>query len=62
MQSHPSPISGHLRLREGKRGATWYAKYRGPVRLPDGRIATKQVETKIGPARKATACHDLPLP
>ena len=37
--TQPQPnraISGHLRLREGKRGATWYAKYRGPARLPDG--------------------------
>jgi integrase len=51
MQSHTSrPISGHVRVRNGKRGATWYAKYRGPVRLHDGRIAIKQTETKIGRA------------
>jgi integrase len=43
------PISGHVRLRTGKRGATWYAKYRGPVRLPDGQLAWKQTEAKIGP-------------
>jgi integrase len=43
-----------VRLREGKRGATWYAKYRGPVRLPDGRIAIKQTETKIGPGSTGT--------
>src|SRR4051794_23386089 len=55
MQSHTSrPISGHLRLREGKRGATWYAKYPGHVRLPDGRIAIKQTETRIGPAWTGT--------
>jgi hypothetical protein len=38
----PCPISGHVFRREGKRGATWYAKYR----LPDGR----QVQRRIGPA------------
>jgi integrase len=55
MQSHTSrPISGHVRLREGKRGATWYAKYRGPVRLPDGRVAIKQTEARIGPAWTGT--------
>jgi integrase len=43
-------ISGHLRLREGKRGATWYAKYRGPARLPDGSLIWKQTEARIGPA------------
>jgi len=55
MQPQPNhAISGHLRLREGKRGATWYAKYRGPVRLHDGRIAIKQTETRIGPAWTGT--------
>lgn len=44
------PISGHVHLREGKRGSTWYAKYRGPERLPDGRLVTRQTEKKIGPA------------
>jgi hypothetical protein len=34
--------SGHVFLREGKRGPVWYAKYR----LPDGR----QIQRKIGPA------------
>jgi hypothetical protein len=34
--------SGHVFLREGKRGPVWYAKYR----LPDGR----QVKQRIGPA------------
>jgi hypothetical protein len=34
--------SGHVFLREGKRGSVWYAKYR----LPDGR----QVKKRIGPA------------
>ncbi len=48
------PISGHLRLREGKRSATWYAKYRGPVRLPDRSIAIKQTETRIGAAWTGT--------
>ncbi len=43
-------ISGHIRLREGKRGSTWYAKYRGPVRLQDGSVVIKQTETKIGRA------------
>lgn len=44
-------ISGHVRLREGKRGSTWYAKTRGgPVRKPDGRIVPGQTEEKIGPA------------
>src|SRR5262249_48339194 len=41
---------GHVRLRQGKRTSTWYAKYRGPVRLADGSIVTKQTEAKIGPA------------
>jgi hypothetical protein len=51
MQSHPTRvISGHVQLREGKRRATWYAKYRGPARLADGSVVTKQTETKIGPA------------
>ena len=55
MHLHTSrPISGHLRLREGKRSATWYAKYRGPVRLPDGSITIKQTETRIGPAWTGT--------
>jgi integrase len=55
MDSHISgSISGHVRLREGTRGATWYAKYRGPVRLPDGRLAIKQIETKIGAAWSGT--------
>ena len=49
-----SPISGHVRLRDGKRGSTWYAKFRGPVRQPDGRIATRQAEEKIGPAWTGT--------
>jgi len=44
------PISGHVRVRHGKRGATWYAKYRGPVRLPDGQLVWKQTEEKVGPA------------
>jgi integrase len=52
MRNHPNPISGHVRLREGTRGATWYAKYRGPFRLDDGRLVWKQAETKIGPAWK----------
>ena len=42
--------AGLVKLREGKRGSTWYAKYRGPERLPDGRIVTKQTEAKIGHA------------
>lgn len=50
MQTQRSPISGHVHLREGKRGGTYYAKYRGPVRLADGRITTKQTEARIGPA------------
>jgi integrase len=51
MHSRPNRmISGHVRLREGKRTSTWYAKYRGPVRLADGSIVTKQTEAKIGPA------------
>jgi integrase len=55
MDSHISrSISGHVRVREGKRGATWYAKYRGPVRFPDGRLAIKQIEAKIGPAWTGT--------
>ena len=55
MHLHTSrAISGHLRLREGKRSATWYAKYRGPFRLPDGSIAIKQTETRIGPAWTGT--------
>ena len=36
-----SAVSGHVWLREGKRGATWYAKYR-----LDGR----QVQRRLGPA------------
>ncbi len=35
-------VSGHVFLKEGKRGSVWYAKYR----LPDGR----QVQKKLGPA------------
>lgn len=37
-----TPISGHVYLRDGTRGAVWYSKYR----LPDGR----QVKRRIGPA------------
>jgi integrase len=36
------PVSGHVFLRKGRRGAVWYAKFR----LPDGR----QVQRRIGPA------------
>jgi len=56
MQHQPTSrlISGHVHLREGKRASTWYAKYRGPVRLADGSIATKQIETKIGRAWTGT--------
>jgi integrase len=36
-----APVSGHVRRYDGKRGATWYAKYR----LPDGR----QVQKRLGP-------------
>lgn len=54
MQSHTSRISGHIRLREGRRGSMWYAKYRGPVRLGDGGIVIKQIETKIGAAWTGT--------
>jgi len=43
-----------VRLREGKRGATWYAKYSGLVRLPDGHVAIKQTETRIGSAWTGT--------
>jgi integrase len=43
-------VSGHVKLREGKRGSMWYAKYRGPERLPDGRLVIRQVERRIGPA------------
>jgi integrase len=43
-------ISGHVHERTGKRGSVWYAKYRGPVRQPDGTVALKQIEKKIGPA------------
>ncbi len=51
MHSRPNRmISGHVRLRQGKRTSTWYAKYRGPVRLADGSIVTKQTEVKIGAA------------
>lgn len=51
MQTQRNPISGHVRLRRGKRGDTWYAKYRGPRRQSDtGRIVTVQTEEKIGPA------------
>src|SRR5689334_5413613 len=39
-------VSGHLRVRDGKRGKVFYAKYR----LPDGR----QVERKIGPKWNGT--------
>ena len=38
--------TGHVFLREGKRGGVWYAKYR----LPDGR----QVKKRIGPAGPVT--------
>lgn len=38
----PRPISGHVLKHKGKRGSTWYAKYR----LPDGR----QQQKRIGPA------------
>jgi integrase len=34
--------SGHVKLRKGRRGSTWYLKYR----LPDGR----QVQRRLGPA------------
>ncbi|MEK6272369.1 MAG: site-specific integrase [Actinomycetota bacterium] len=34
-------VSGHVFLREGKRGASWYAKYR---------LADRQVKTRLGPA------------
>jgi integrase len=37
-----NPVSGHVRLANGKRGSSWYAKYR----LPDGR----QVQKRLGPA------------
>jgi integrase len=36
-----APVSGHVNLHNGKRGAVWYAKYR----LPDGR----QVQKRLGP-------------
>ena len=39
---HRIEPSGHVFLRQGTRGAVWYAKYR----LPDGR----QVKRRIGPA------------
>jgi integrase len=35
-------VTGHIRLQQGKRGSTYYAKYR----LPNG----KQVQAKLGPA------------
>ena len=35
-------VSGHVRLREGKRGGSWYVKYR----LPSG----TQVQKRLGPA------------
>ena len=38
--------TGHVFLRQGKRGGVWYAKYR----LPDGR----QVKKRIGPAGPVT--------
>ena len=56
MHSNAScPVSGHIHLREGKRGAVWYAKYRGPARDLDGRIVVKQTEKKIGPATSNTS-------
>src|SRR5687767_14913878 len=41
----PREPSGHVFLRAGVRGDSWYAKYR----LPDGR----QVKRRIGPATSA---------
>jgi integrase len=39
---------------KGSAARPGYAKYRGPVRLPDGSIAIKQTETRIGPAWTGT--------
>jgi integrase len=47
---HVPPVSGKLWLYEGKRGATWYLKARRPMRLPDGRVVTRQQNIRIGPA------------
>lgn len=35
-----APVSGHVWRYDGKRGATWYAKYR----LPDGRQVQKRLD------------------
>src|SRR4051794_14948366 len=41
-QSTAARVSGHVGLKQRKRGPQWYAKYR----LPDGR----QVQRRLGPA------------
>jgi hypothetical protein len=47
---HVPPVSGKHWLYEGKRGSTWYLKVRRPVRLPDGRVVTRQQNIRLGPA------------
>lgn len=43
-------VSGHVWLYKGKRGSTWYAKWRRPMRDTDGTVRVDQVNERLGPA------------
>jgi hypothetical protein len=50
VQAQRNSISGHVFVVARKRGDQWYAKWRGPKRLADGRAVTVQTQQRLGPA------------
>jgi integrase len=50
VQAQRNSISGHVFVVARKRGDQWYAKWRGPKRLADGRVVTVQTQQRLGPA------------